>query len=162
MSTELSIRDKIKAHQADKPIALTRKQKEAAREELKKLTEQHAPKVIETLASFVKDRKIPASSRVAAGNLILERYAGKSAKPNEEERPENEYSRMSDGQLLGVICDSLWGMSSEARAVIAETLVAAEQGVRVDTAMMGRDFDECEAERVKMEKPQREKKIPRR
>jgi len=161
MANELSIKEKIAAHKA-KPVALTRKQTAAAREELKKLTETHAPKVIETLASFVKDKRIPASSRVAAGNIVLERYAGKASKLEEEQRPEDSYSRMSQGELLGVICDSLWGMSSEARAVIAETLVAAEQGLRVDTAMMGRDFDEEEAQRVKMEKPKAPKREPRR
>lgn len=157
MSNEIiSIKEKIAAH---KPIALTRKQKLAARDELKRLTEQHAPKVIETLAGFVKDRKIPASSRVAAGNLLLERYAGRSGKPEDEKTLESEYSKMSEGQLLGAICESIWGLSSNARAAIAETIVAAEQGVKIDTEQLAKDLDEEAAEIAKMEKP---KKVPRR
>ena len=133
---------KIKEHQANKPVALTRKQKLAARDELKKLTETHAPEVIKTLAGFVKDKRIPASSRVAAGNTILERFAGKAAKPEDEKTLESEYSRMSEGQLLSTICDSIWGLSSNARAAIAETLIAAEQGVRLDTERLGKEIDE--------------------
>ncbi len=140
----ISIKEKIQQRQANRPVALTRKQKLAARDELKKLTENHAPDVIKTLASFVKDRKIPASSRVAAGNLILERYAGRSGKPEDEKTLESEYSRMSEGQLLSTICDSIWGLSSNARAAIAETLIAAEQGVRLDTERLGKEIDEEE------------------
>lgn len=147
-----------------KPVALTRKQKEAAREELKRLSEEHAPKVIETLAGFVKDRKIPASSRVAAGNLLLERYAGKSAKPNEEDRPEDSYSRMSESQLISTICESIWGLSSQARGAIAEALVMAEQGIRPDFDAMRRDLEEEAAEIAKMEAAQapKPKRVPRR
>ena len=53
------IAEKIAEHKA-KSVSLTRKQKLAAREELKRLTEAHAPEVIKTLASLVKDRKTPA------------------------------------------------------------------------------------------------------
>ena len=157
------IAERIEASKA-KPVSLTRKQKLAARDELKRLTEQHAPEVIKTLASLVKDRKTPASSRVAAGSALLDRYAGKPLK--DEDRPaESQFERMSEGQLLGVICDSLWGLSSEARALIAQTLIAAEQGVRIDTDLMGRDFDAEAAEQAKAQLPPLEKrprKEPRR
>jgi hypothetical protein len=138
--TGTDVAAKIEAHRA-KPVTLTRKQKLAAREELKRLTETHAPEVIKTLASLVKDRKTPASSRVAAGSALLDRYAGKPLK--EDEKPiESQYERMSEGQLLSTLCDNIWGLSSQARSVIAETLIAAERGVRIESDQLAKDFDE--------------------
>ena len=150
------IATKIATHKA-KPVALTRKQTLAARDELKELAAQDARGIMKKLSSFVHNEKMPATARVQAGNLVLERYAGKSAKPNEEERSEDTYARMSEGQLLGVICDSLWGLGSEARAVIAETLIAAEQGVRIESDQLATDFDE-EA----LQTTPKPKKVPRR
>jgi hypothetical protein len=156
-----AIAERIKASQANKVVKLTRSQKLAAREELKKLTEAHAPEVIKTLASLVKDHKTPASSRVAAGSAILDRYAGKPLK--EDEKPlESQYERMSEGQLLGAICDNIWGLSSNARAVIAETIVAAEQGVRIDTDQLGREIDREAQEEAKASPAPKPKREPRR
>lgn len=156
MANEIATR--IAAHKAKLPA---RKEKADSREAIRKLASQYTDGAIQKLWEVASAKNTPATARVQAINSLIERVAGKASAVERPETEQDEYKRMSQGQLLGEICDSLWGMSSEARAVIAETLVAAEQNIRIDTATMGRDFDEEEAQRVKMEvaqapKPKRE------
>jgi hypothetical protein len=151
-------------------VSLTRREKTANKETVQKKASLHEDKAIAALAGLLSDRKAPATARARAADILLDRIAGKAAKPEDEKGAENQFERMSEGQLLSVICESLWGLSSEARGAIAETLLAAERGARIDPDQLGRDFDVGAAERAKEEglppltapKPPRKEKIPRR
>ena len=97
---------------------------------------------VKKLSEVINDRNAPASAKVAAASHLLDRVAGKPKFQDEHETEQSQFERMSAGQLISSICSNLWGLSSEARGVIAEALLSAERGIRIDTDQLGRDFDQ--------------------
>ena len=131
-ATGTDIARKIVEHKS----VLTRKQKAAGRDELRRLTEAHAPEVIKTLAAIVKDKKAPANAKVQAGQAILDRYAGKPKFQDEKETEASQLEKMTDIELVQYICDIVPSFSTQARAAIAQSLIGAERGFTVDARDM--------------------------
>jgi hypothetical protein len=158
MSNEvIDIKAKIAAHQASRP--LTRAEKIANKDTVQKKASVHEDKAIAALAGLLSDRKAPATAKARAADILLDRMAGKAVKHEESQRPEGEFDKMSEGQLIAFICETIHGLSASARGAIAEAILAAERNISIDTDQLARDLDEEAAEMAKMEKP---KKIPRR
>ena len=81
--------------------------------------------------------------------------------------------RMSEAQLLSMICTQIAGMSQEARNAIAETLLYSQRGLKLSDRFVDPDFSETAALKAEAEEerdlsglpplvPQKEKRIPRR
>jgi len=156
------IATKIRNHVPKVPLRETTANKDT----VQKLAGQHQVETVAGLRKIANDPRAPATARVSAYKELLDRTAGKAAKNDaDDKRPEDAYSRMSEGQLVAEICNSLWHLSPEVRAAIAETLLMAERGFKIDAEQMGRDFDQEAAEQAKAQLPPLEKrprKEPRR
>jgi hypothetical protein len=162
MSTELSISEKIKAHR--KLPGLSKKERLKYKEELKALAAEHVPEAVKTLANLARSHKTPASARVASCSAILDRFAGRPAKPEDKLSPEHELDKLSASELVQVICDQIAHFPVQVRATIAQALIAADNGhgIEVDD-FLEEDFSEANSVApAPQEKPKREKKIPRR
>ena len=53
---------------------------------------------------------------------------------------------MGEADLLAYICENISGLSNQARAVIAETIIATERGIHLDYRRMVNNALEAEAE----------------
>lgn len=136
--------------------ALTRKEKRANKDTVQKKASAHEDKAIAALAGLLGDRKAPATAKARAADILLDRIAGKAAKPEDERRAEDEMTRMSEGALIAMICDNIASLSPQARGAIAEALLIAERGLKLDAERMARDLDAElmeEAERVQSLRP---------
>jgi hypothetical protein len=56
-------------------------------EDIKALAKQLAPEAMQTLATIMRDDKVPAAARVSAANSIIERGYGKAVQPSELSGP---------------------------------------------------------------------------
>ena len=135
------IAKKIAEHKPKLP-GLSRKEKLKYKEELKALAAEHVPSAVDTLAKLTKDKNVPASARVAASSAILDRFAGRPAKPEDKLSPEHELDKLSAPQLVQRICDDIALFPVEVRAAIAQALIAADKGLTIDIG----DFLEVESE----------------
>ena len=148
--------------------ALSRKDKQANREAVKELAAKHMEAAIKKLSDIIADRKSPASAKVAAATQLLDRVAGKPKLVDEKNTTESELHRMSEPQLLAMLCENISSLSQEAQGVIAEALLCGQRGIPFNERRIDPDFDEARAlaaERLELpplEKPKREKKEPRR
>ena len=133
-----------------KPV-LTRKDKQAGKEEVKRLASLHAAAAIKKLGDIIADRNAPASSKVAAATQLLDRVAGKPAKEDPEASHEREMDKMSEAQLLGMICSTIAGLSQESRNTIAETLLYAQRRISLPDRFVDSDFSETAALRAEEE-----------
>ena len=166
MTTGMDIARKIAEH---KP-ALTRKDKQAGKEEVKRLASLHAAAAIKKLGDIIADRNAPASSKVAAATQLLDRVAGKPVKEDPEASHEREMDKMSEAQLLGMICSTIAGLSQESRNTIAETLLYTQRGIALPDRFVDPEFSETAALRAEEEEerglpplePKKEKRVPRR
>ena len=68
-------------------FALTREEKAAGREEVKRLASVHAAAAIKKLGDLISDKTVPASAKVAAASQLLDRVAGKPVKEDPETNP---------------------------------------------------------------------------
>ena len=150
-------RKKIAEH---KP-ALSRKDKQANREAVKQLAAVHMEAAIKELSRIISDKNTPASARVAASTRLLDRVAGRPVKEHSEANPEREFDRMSEAQLLLMICSSIAGLSQEARSTIAEALLAAGRHCSRLRQDFDPDFSESEALRAEAEAEQPQGLPPR-
>ena len=111
-------------------------------------------------------KNAPASAKVAAATQLLDRVAGKPRLIDERETEQSQLERMSEGEVLAYICENISGLSTQARAVIAEALIATERGVRLDYKQMVNEALEAENEPLPESlpplEPKRAKKEPRR
>jgi hypothetical protein len=157
----LTIKEKIQQH---KPVGFTRAEKVANKDTVQKKASIHEDKAIAALAGLLSDRRAPATAKARAADILLDRMAGKAVKHEDSQRPEGEFDKMSEGQLLAFICSSIHGMSAQARGAIAEAILAAERNISIDAEQLARDLDAEAAERVKMEAAQapKPKRVPRR
>ena len=146
--------------------ALTRKDKQANREAVKQLAALHMESAIKKLSEIVADKKSPSSAKVAAATQLLDRVAGKPRLIDERETEQSQLERMSAGEVLAYICENISGLSTQARAVIAEALIATERGVHLDYSQMVNEALEAENEPLPESlpplEPKRPKKEPRR
>jgi len=132
-------------------FALTREEKAAGREEVKRLASVHAAAAIKKLGDLISDKTVPASAKVAAASQLLDRVAGKPVKEDPETNPEREIDRMSQAQVLSWICTQIAGLSLEARGAIAEALLCAQRGIAFDPRTIDPDFSESAASRAEDE-----------
>jgi|SRR5208337_1791639 len=142
MATDIAKR--IEANKATS--SLTRKEKQANREAVKELAAKHMEAAIKKLGDIVADKNAPASAKVAAASQLLDRVAGKPKFADERETQQSQLERMGEVELLAYICENISGLSTQARAVIAETILAAERGIGLDFRRMVNDALEAEAE----------------
>jgi hypothetical protein len=108
---------------------LTNAQKREHRELLKDLASKHVPKVVARLAAIVDDKRAPHSAQIAAGNSLLDRYGGKP-KLEDPSKQGNEVDRMSNAEVLAVICESIVGLSTQAE--VAKRYYRALAGLAVN------------------------------
>ena len=156
MATEIAQRIEASKSKA----ALTRREKAANREAVKELAAKHMEAAIKKLGDIVADKNAPASAKVAAATQLLDRVAGKPKFQDDRETEQGQLEKMSTAELVRFICDQISHCPSQARAAIAEALLAAEQGLTVDVRDM--DFNESELEVLPPLEPKRPKKEPRR
>lgn len=153
--TGTDIAAKIAAHRA-KPPSLSRKEKADSREAIKQIAAQHADVAMAKLREMIVAKNTPASARAKAIDLLLERAAGKVG-VKEEARPEDDMTRMSEGELIAMICDNIHSLSAQARGAIAEALLMAERNLKLDAEQMARELDEeLREEAARAPKPRRE------
>src|SRR5208337_5199936 len=125
--------------------ALTRKEKTANREAVKELAAKHMEAAIKKLSEIVADKNAPASAKVAAATQLLDRVAGKPKLIDERETEKSQLERMSATEVLQHICDIIPRLSTQARAAMAQSVLAAERGVTLDVRdMVDEDFSEAE------------------
>ena len=125
--------------------ALTRKDKAANREAVKQLAALHMEAAIKKLSEIVADRNAPASAKVAAATQLLDRVAGKPRLIDERETEQSQLEKMSATELLQHICDIIPSLSTQARAAIAQSVLAAERGITLDVRdIVDEDFSEAE------------------
>jgi hypothetical protein len=150
MGTDVA--ERIAKHKASKSPALTRKEKQANREAVKELAAKHMEAAIKKLSEIVTDKNAPASAKVAAATQLLDRVAGKPKFADERETEQSQLDRMPGVELLQYICDNISGLSTQARAAIAQSLLAAEKGFSVDVRdIVDEDFSESAALRAENE-----------
>ena len=145
--------------------ALTRREKAANREAIKELAAKHSEAAIKKLSEIVSDRNSPASAKVAAATQLLDRVAGKPKLVDEKNSAEDEIIRMSEPQLLAMLCSNIASLSQEARGTIAEALLCAQRGIAFDERMIDPNFDESRAlaaELPPLERTPKPKREPRR
>jgi len=147
--------------------ALTRKEKTANREAVKELAAKHMEAAIKKLSEIVADKNAPASAKVAAATQLLDRVAGKPKLIDERETDKSQLEKMSDMETLQYICDIIPGLSTQARAAMAQSLLAAERGITIDVRdALDEDFTDAEAESepagLPALEPRKPKKEPRR
>ena len=149
--------------------ALTPKERRANREAVKELASKHMEKAISKLSEIISDKNAPASAKVAASTQLLDRVAGKPKLVDEKNTAESEMDRMSEAQLLSMICSTIAGLSQESQAIIAEAMLCAQRGIGFDPRTIDPNFSESEALKAENEpaglpplEPTRPRKEPRR
>ena len=125
------IAEKIAKHQA-----LTPKERRSNREAIKELAAKHMESAIRKLSEIVADKNSPASAKVAAATQLLDRVAGKPKLIDERETEQSQLERMGEAELLAYICEGISKLSTQARAAIAETIIATERGIHLDCNLM--------------------------
>ena len=136
---ELSIPAKIAAHRA-----MSRAEKRANKETVQKKRACTKTRLLAHSLDCSLITKAPGAQRKREPQILLDRIAGKAAKP-EDERPEHELEKMSHAQVLGFMCESIMGMSQESRSIIAEALLCAQRGIAFDPRIIDPSFNENEA-----------------
>jgi len=139
MATDIA--RKIAANKGE--AALSRKDKTANREAVKLLAAKHMEAAIKKLSEIVADKNAPASAKVAAATQLLDRVAGKPKLVDERETEKSQLEKMSDIETLQYICDIIPGLSTQAKAAMAQSLLAAERGFTIDVRdALDEDFTE--------------------
>jgi len=142
--------------------ALTRREKAANREAIKELAAKHSEAAIKKLSEIVSDRNSPASAKVAAATQLLDRVAGKPKLIDEKQTEQSQLDKMSSVELLQYTCDNLSKLSADARAVVAQSLIAAERGISLDVRDVIDEGFEAPAELPPLERTPKSKREPRR
>ena len=138
MATEIAQRIEASKSKA----ALMRREKASNREAVKQLAARHMEAAIKKLGDIISDKNAPASAKVAAASQLLDRVAGKPKFQDERETEQSQLERLSGAELLQFICDNISKLPTQARAAIAQSLLAAEKGFSTDVRdIVGGDFD---------------------
>ncbi len=143
--------------------ALSRKEQQTNREVVKELAAKHMEAAITKLSEIVTDKNAPASAKVAAATQLLDRVAGKPKLIDERQTEHSALERMSVAEVLQYICDIIPSLSAQARAAIAQSVLAAERGVTIDVRdIVDEDFSEAEQSAPAGLPPLKPRKEPRR
>ena len=145
---------KIAAHKPKLP-GLSRKEKDANKETVRKIASLHLDKADAELAKLLSDRRTPASTKMKAIEHVFDRIAGKPKLVDEKQTEQTALEKMSAPELMEYITQQFSGLPLSARAIMVESL---DKGLAFDAADIMDVIEEAEP----LEKPQREKKIPRR
>ena len=134
------IAEKIAKHHA-----LTPKERRANRDAVKELAAKHIESAIKKLSEIVSDKNSPSSAKVAAATQLLDRVAGKPKLVDDKQSEQSQLEKMSMTEVLQHICDIIPSLSAQARAAIAQSVLAAERGVTIDVRdIVDEDLSEAE------------------
>ena len=110
---------------AKRKPAIARKGTVTTREEIKRLASQHSEVAIKRLRELAdnKSGKVPANAQVQALNALLDRSAGKPRFQDEKETEAHQLDKMTQAEILDLICQNVAYFSSEAKGAIAQALI---------------------------------------
>ena len=155
-ATGTDIARKIAEH---KP-KFSRKEKAANKEAVKQLAAVHMEKAISKLGEIMSAKDSPANAKVAAANSLIDRIAGKPRFQDQQEAEKDQFDRMSESQLLEMICSTIAGLSQESRNTIAETLLYSQRGLALPDSFVDPDFSETAALRAEEEEERASTGLP--
>jgi len=122
--------------------ALTRKEKRANKDTVQKKASAHEDKAIAALAGLLGDRKAPATAKARAADILLDRIAGKAAKPEDEKQSEqSQLEKMSAPELVQYITEQMSGLPAPVRAILAQS---ADTGLALHAADLVEKIEKVE------------------
>jgi hypothetical protein len=141
---------------AKSALTLTRKEKAANRETVRKRAGLLEEKAFVELGKLLSDRKTPANAKTQAINTVLDRIAGKPKLVDEKQGEQTALEKMSAPELVEYITQQFSGLPLSVRAVMGESL---DKGLAFDAADIMEAIEEPAPAQSREPKP---KKIPRR
>jgi len=124
---------------AKSALTLTRKEKAANRETVRKRAGLLEEQAFIELGKLLNDRKTPGNVKASAINTVLDRIAGKPKLVDEKQTEQSTLEKMSAPELLEYITQQIGGLPLSSRAVIVESL---DRGVAFDAADIAEVIEE--------------------